>query len=82
MIRTKFVLKRVRTKFKKVKVKSFQRNCPPKGKRWTDKNGKIHKGLLIRYLDKARKKGYQKLIFNTPDSNDKTIFTFKKPEIN
>ena len=78
MIRTKFALKRVRTKFKKIKVKYLQRTCPPKGKRWTDKKGKVHKGLLIRCIDKAKKKGYQKLIFNSPGSNDKTIFTFKK----
>lgn len=79
MERTKFPA-RVRTKFKtepQPKTKFLKRNCPPKGKIWTDEKGKIHKGLLIRHVNKARKKGYQRLVFTDPKNSNKTIILLK-----
>jgi len=51
---------RTRTKFKKEKIKFIYRNCPPKSEIYLDEKGKIHKGLLIRNIKKAKKKRIQK----------------------
>lgn len=76
MIRTKLP-KRIRTKFKKPKIQFIRKNCPPRSKTWTDNKGKVHKGLLIRQIRKSKAKGFSKLIYISPESNDKTIIILK-----
>lgn len=77
MERTKFPIHRVRTKFKKSKIKYIQKSCPPKSKIWIDRKGKVHQGLLIRQIKKSKNKGFSKLIYISPESNDKTIIILK-----
>lgn len=67
----------IRTKFPKLRIKFIRKKCPCGGKIWKDKQGKIHKGLLIRQLRKAKSKGFKKLVYLSPETNDKTIFIFK-----
>jgi len=69
-----------RTKGKDKTAMYLNRDCPPGGKRksWHDENGKLHQGLLKRYLKKARRKGFQKIIFYSFKSDLKTII-FLKP---
>ena len=56
MKRTKYPLTvRTRTKFKKEKIKIIHKNCPPKSTIWFDEKGKLHKGLLTRSIQKAKK---------------------------
>jgi len=79
MKRTKYPLTvRTRTKFKKEKIKIIHKNCPPKSTIWFDEKGKLHKGLLTRSIQKAKKKKLDKLIYISPETKDKTIFIFKK----
>ncbi len=69
----------IRTKFKKkIKTMWLNRDCPPKGRSWVDDTGKFHQGLLRRYINKARRKGYQRIVFYSFRSDLTTIINLKR----